>query len=53
MEATEEPLGMKAGIAVDFWVRLSWLVSASVSVSPESVWMEVERVAVRSNDRKK
>lgn len=53
LEATEEPLGMKAGIVVDFWVRLSWLVSASVSVSPESVWMEVERVAVCSNDRKK
>lgn len=27
LEAAINPLGVKAGIVVDFWVRLSWLVS--------------------------
>lgn len=53
LEATEEPLGIKAEVVVDFWVRLSWLVSASVSVSPESVWMEVESDCAQQRQKKK
>lgn len=37
LEATMYPVGVKAGRVVDFWVRLSWLVSASVSVPFESL----------------